>query len=318
MPRAGVWLGWKTDFTKHTVPLDEILSGGPPRDGIPPIDRPLFKPAGEVTDIPAREPVIVYPLDGDARAYPLRVLTWHEIVNDAVAGRPIAVTYCPLCNAALVFDRRIAGRVLDFGTSGLLRKSDLVMWDRQTESWWQQFSGDAIVGTYAGTELKLLPSRVMAYGDFVKQWPNNPVLVPRNPHLRPYGRNPYVGYDKRSGPLGFFKGDLPKGMPAMAHVVVARTANGPVAIALALLAERKRVEEDGVIFTWRPGQASALGSGEIAKSHDIGNVAVTDAAGAPLVHDITFAFVFNAFVKDATVLTGKGQVNLANGERTAR
>jgi len=310
--------GWKTDFNKHTVPLDEILPGGPPRDGIPPIDRPLFKPANDVTGIAAREPVIVYPLDADARAYPLRILTWHEIVNDEIAGKPVAVTYCPLCNASLVFDRRVGDRVLDFGTSGLLRKSDLVMWDRQTESWWQQFSGEGIVGHFAGTKLKLLPSRVMAYGDFIKQWPHNPVLVPRNPALRPYGRNPYVGYDKRTAPLGFFQGELPKGLPVMAHVVIARTPKGPVAVSLALLAERNRIENDGVIFTWRPGQASALGSGEIAQSHDIGNVAVTDTAGAPLVHDIAFAFVFNAFVKNATVLTGKGRVNLANGQIVTR
>jgi hypothetical protein len=128
--------GWKTDFSKANVPLTDIRSGGPPRDGIPPIDRPEFKPASDIKGLAKREPVIVFPLGANARAYPLRILTWHEIVNDSIDGMPVAVTYCPLCNASLVFDRRLFGRVLDFGTSGLLRNSDLVMWDRQTESWW--------------------------------------------------------------------------------------------------------------------------------------------------------------------------------------
>jgi len=309
--------GWKTDFGKATVPLGEIISGGPPRDGIPPIDQPLFRSARDVKNLPGREPVIVYPLDENARAYPLRILMWHEIVNDTVAGLPVAVTYCPLCNAALVFDRRVAGRILDFGTSGLLRHSDLVMWDRQTESWWQQFSGEAIVGAYAGTSLKLLPSRISAYDEFRQRWPDNPVLVPRNPHLRDYGRNPYAGYDEAATPI-LFRGELPRGLPAMARVVVARTPQGPVAVSLAYLAQRERIAHQGVVFTWRSGQASALGAADIAKGKDVGNVEVSDAGGAPLVHDITFAFVYNAFVKDATVLTDKGVVSLAGGEPAAQ
>lgn len=305
--------GWKTDFARTTIPFSEILSGGPPRDGIPPIDRPQFKPALEVNDIAAREPVIVYPLDARARAYPLRVLMWHEIVNDNIGGMPVAVTYCPLCNASLVFDRRVDGRVLDFGTSGLLRNSDLVMWDRQTESWWQQFSGEAIVGSYVGSSLKILPSRVMAYGEFRERWPDGQVLVPENPSLRQYGRNPYAGYDDASSPF-LFRGELPKGLPAMARVVVAREGKRSVAVSLALLAQRGEILRDGVTFKWRKGQASALGDADIAKGKDVGTVEVIGADGAPMVHDVTFAFVFNAFVKNAVVLTDKGPVRLATGE----
>lgn len=308
--------GWKTDFSKATVPLGEIISGGPPRDGIPPIDQPLFKRANEV-DLPGREPVIVYPLNAEARAYPLRILVWHEIVNDSVAGIPITVTYCPLCNAAIVFERRVAGRILSFGTSGLLRHSDLVMWDRQTESWWQQFTGEAIVGAYVGTSLKLLPSRIVAYDEFSRRWPDNQVLVPRNPHLRDYGRNPYTGYDEAAAPM-LFRGELPRGMPAMARVVVARTPKGQVAVSLSYLSQLERIEHEGVIFTWRSGQATALGGSEIAEGKDVGNVEVFDASGAPLVHDIVFAFVYNAFVKDATVLTEKGIVSLSNGKPAVR
>jgi Protein of unknown function (DUF3179) len=137
----------RTDFSQSSVDLGEIKSGGPPKDGIPAIDNPRFeqlvggRTEGWATALADVEPVISLTIEDDARAYPLRVLTWHEIANDVVGGVPVAVTYCPLCNAALVFERTLDGRVLDFGTTGKLRHSDLVMYDRQTESWWQQFAG---------------------------------------------------------------------------------------------------------------------------------------------------------------------------------
>ena len=131
---------WKTDFSLHSVPYSEILSGGPPRDGIPPIDNPEFTTFDDANEwLGDQEPVIIFKINGDVRAYPLQILTWHEIVNDVVGGVPVAVTFCPLCNAAITFDRTLDGVVHDFGTSGRLRNSDLIMWDRQTESWWQQF-----------------------------------------------------------------------------------------------------------------------------------------------------------------------------------
>jgi hypothetical protein len=126
----------RTDFANAAVPLHEIQSGGPPQDGIPSIDRPRFRIAAQHRGLDAQEPVIGLVVGVDARAYPLRILMWHEIVNDVVGGVPVAVTYCPLCNTSIVFDRRVDGRVLDFGTTGKLRHSDLVMYDRQTESWW--------------------------------------------------------------------------------------------------------------------------------------------------------------------------------------
>jgi Protein of unknown function (DUF3179) len=137
-------LEWpNTDFTRHSVDLEEIIPGGPPKDGIPSIDEPEFVPVAEAA-LPENEPVIGLVVGEDARAYPLRILIWHEIVNDVVGGVPVAVTYCPLCNTGLVFDRRVGEEVLEFGTTGKLRRSDLVMYDRTTESWWQQFLGEAI------------------------------------------------------------------------------------------------------------------------------------------------------------------------------
>jgi hypothetical protein len=144
--------GWKTDFAKHSVPLSEFASGGPPRDGIPPIDRPKPTSQTEADEwISDREPVLAVEVGREVRAYPLQIMVWHEIVNDTLGGRPIAVTYCPLCNSSLVLDRRVRGRTLTFGTTGNLRNSDLVMWDRQTESWWQQLSAEAVVGELTGT-----------------------------------------------------------------------------------------------------------------------------------------------------------------------
>jgi len=159
--------GWKTDFARHCVPLSEITSGGPPRDGIPPLDRPTFDEAALAdTWLEPQEPVIVVAEANEARAYPLQILIWHEIVNDTLAGRPVVVTFCPLCNTSLVYDRRVGGRELTFGTTGDLRYSDLVMWDRQTESWWQQATGEAIVGELTAMRLARVPSVVLSYEEF--------------------------------------------------------------------------------------------------------------------------------------------------------
>jgi len=152
--------GWATDFSLHTVPLDEIVSGGPPKDGIPALDHPNFVGVAEARRwLEDDDPVLVIETEGASRAYPYQVLIWHEIVNDEIDGLPLAVTYCPLCNTALVFARRHGERTLDFGTTGRLRHSDLIMYDRQTETWWQQATGEAIVGTLAGETLELYPAQ---------------------------------------------------------------------------------------------------------------------------------------------------------------
>jgi len=184
-------LEWpRTDFTRCTVPLAEILSGGPGKDGIPAMDQPASRPVAEETSLDPQEPVISLQLNGQARAWPLRYLIWHEIANDTLGGIPVAATFCPLCNAAIVFDRRLDGQVLDFGTTGNLRKSDLVMYDRQTESWWQQYTGEAIIGELAGKTLSVLPSRLESWAEFSTRHPGGQVLVPADPDFRPYGANP--------------------------------------------------------------------------------------------------------------------------------
>ncbi len=199
----GLKVGWKTDFTKFAVPLSEFESGGPGKDGIPALSDPKLVDAGHADYLKAQEPVIELEVGDDARAYPLEILTWHEIVNDDVGGVPVAVTFCPLCNTALVFDRRVEGKTLEFGTTGNLRNSDLVMYDRQTESWWQQFGGEAVVGRYTGTTLRQLPARIVAWREFEREHPDGRVLSRDTGYSRPYGQNPYRGYDE-AGSLPIF------------------------------------------------------------------------------------------------------------------
>ncbi len=293
-----------TDFSRTSIDFSEILSGGPPKDGIPSIDKPVFAQQSEVSDLADTEPVITVAIDGEARAYPLRVMIWHEIVNDEMAGTPISVTYCPLCNSAVVFDRRIAGKILDFGTTGKLRKSDLVMYDRQTESWWQQFTGEAIVGELNGTTLKTIPARLESYALFRERHPKGRVLVPNDPGMRAYGRNPYAGYDGRGRPLGFFQGPLPDYINPMARIIAYKVDGQPGAVALNLLSEKKRLEFGDIVMTWQAGQNSALDAGEIGSGRDVGNIVVQRKSQGGLkdmVYDVTFAFVFHAFHPDRKI-----------------
>jgi len=290
-----------TDFAKHAVDFDEILSGGPPKDGIPAIDDPLMAPIENIFDLPDQEPVIAVEVAGDLHAYPLRVLIWHEIVNDTVGGVPVAVTYCPLCNSAVVFDRRLDGRVLDFGTTGKLRNSDLVMYDRQTESWWQQFLGEAIVGELTGKVLEMLPSRVESFARFRARG-GAKVLVPRDQTIRRYGLNPYREYDSRAAPYPFFRGTLPEGIPPLERVVVV----GGEAWSFGLLRRQRRVTKGDLVITWEPGQNSALDATAISTGRDVGNVVVQRQTANGLedaVHDVSFAFAFHAFHPEGVIHT---------------
>nr|WP_319386147.1 DUF3179 domain-containing protein [uncultured Roseibium sp.] len=298
--------GFSTDFSIHSVDLGTIFSGGPPKDGIPSIDEPRFQPAKEIDWLQDNEPVIFLELDGTAKAYPLQILIWHEIVNDRIGDTPVSVTYCPLCNSSVVFDRRIDGTLLDFGTTGLLRNSDLVMYDRQTETWWQQFTGEGIVGTHTGRELKMIASRVTAFEAFRKEHPAGAVLARPTFSPRSYGTNPYAGYDSRSAPYPFFQGDLPDGINPMARVVVVRDDDDVFAVALDHVRTNGPVAiSDSIDVRWAGEQASVLDQRETERGRAIGSVeAFKTVAGGqmPLVHDVTFAFVAHAFHPDVAIL----------------
>lgn len=297
--------GWsKTDFSKKSIDYSEILSGGPPRDGIPSIDNPKFAALAEVKSLTGTEPVIGLEIEGDARAYPLQILIWHEIVNDTVGGMPVSVTYCPLCNSAIVFDRRLDGKVFDFGTTGKLRNSDLVMYDRQTESWWQQFTGQAIVGELTGKELRTIPARLESFDNFKARHPDGQVLVPNNKDMRAYGRNPYVGYDSSTRPF-LYSGDLPKDINPMARVVVVKADGKANAVTLDLLRKKGEVKVGDISLKWQKGQNSALDASRIADSRDVGNVTAQRKSAngkEDVVYDVTFAFVFHAFHPERPII----------------
>ena len=300
--RAGPeeWRGeWpRTDFSRHFVAYREIISGGVPKGGIPAIDHPSFVPVGEAHGLVPREPVIAVAIGGEARAYPLRILIWHEIVNDTVGGVPVAVTWCPLCNVSVVFDRRVAGRTLSFGTTGKLRKSDLIMYDRQTESWWQQFGGECIVGRLLGAQMKFVPARVESFARFRARFPHGRVLVPPD-NARPYGENPYVGYDRAKRPF-LYQGPLPEGVPPLERVV----SVGDEAWTLDLLKKRHRIEKGDLVITWEPDQIDPLYTATIDRGADIGNVVVqrrTSHGLVDAVYDESFAFAFHAFHPHAPI-----------------
>jgi Protein of unknown function (DUF3179) len=259
------------------VPLSQFDAGGPPRDGIPPIDRPrIISLADGDTFLTPREPVIVVRVGEQARAYPERILVWHEIVNDTLAGRPIAVTYCPLCNTAIAFDRRVGGRTLTFGTTGMLRNSDLVMWDRQTQSWWQQFTGTALVGALTGTRLRPLDAQVLSWLMFKQSFPHGTVLSQNTGFYRPYGTNPYIGYDEQ--PATFFRGRTDPRLPAKDRVVAVFGAGGTTVVPLSALAKARvvagRAGHTPFVVLYRHGVVSALDAPRIPASRDVGAAAV--------------------------------------------
>lgn len=184
------------DFSKHSIPLNEILSGGPSKDGIPAIDRPLFVPASKAsrTFLADGDRVIALMVNGKKKAYPIKILNWHEIVNDRIGGLNVVVTFCPLCGTGMVFDANAAGRKLNFGVSGLLYQSDVLLYDRQTESLWSQIKQEAVTGKLTGTRLKLLPSTQTTWGAWKKQHPDTLVLSTQTGHFRDYDSDPYEDY----------------------------------------------------------------------------------------------------------------------------
>jgi hypothetical protein len=291
-----------TDFSLTSVDnWGEILSGGPPKDGIPALGDPAFKPAAQETRIAGNEPVMVVKIgQAKARAYPIRYLTWHEIVNDSVANVPVAVTFCPLCNSAMVFDRRTEHDVLSFGVSGKLRNSDMIMYDHQTESWWQQAVGEAIVGDLTGTELKSLPSWMESWDRFRAAHPDGLVMEEPN-YPRRYGHNPYQGYDTSSRPFLYKGENPPHGIAPLARVVRV----GDKAWPLERVRRAGGVSEAGIQISWEAGQASALDAGQIAKGRDVGNVRVRDRQGRDVAHDVMFAFAFHAFWPEGNWMLGR-------------
>ncbi|MFW5684112.1 MAG: DUF3179 domain-containing protein [Spirochaetota bacterium] len=267
--------GFTTDFSRSIVPGSEIISGGPPKDGIPAIDDPRFIPVDDVDWLGEDEPVFVVTAGGDTHIYPLQILTYHEIVNDEVGGVPLAVTYCPLCNTGIVFDRRHDGRVLDFGTTGRLRYSNLLMYDRQSESWWQQATGQGVVGRYAGEQLSLHPSLMLPWDVASARHAEASVLSRETGYSRAYGSNPYTGYDTSTRPFLYRGPEVGSQYNPMARVVQVVVGGESLAVAYPVLEERGLVQErvggEPVVVLWEPGTASALDARSIRSGRDVGS-----------------------------------------------
>lgn len=279
---------WKTDLSKRSIPLSELRPEGPPKDGIPSLDSPRFVAASEASRwLAPGEPVILVELGGLARAYPLQILLWHELVNDTLAGVPILVSYCPLCNSSLVFDRRIGGRTHSFGVAGFLRHNSLVMYDRESESLWQQVTGEAIVGSLTGTLLTPIASRVVSFDAFLKNHPAGQVLGRETGYSPAYGQSTYIGYEF---------GDLPPAGGAkpvrsggrLNRVIAVRVEGRRRAYSFNLLRSRKVLEDKvkGIryVIFFDPAVLSPMDAPKIAESRTAGTAAAYVAAldGRPL------------------------------------
>ena len=286
-----------TDATKANIPIEEILSGGPPPNGIPALGFVAdWQGAAEATAEPSfvsqdeaaswlgeKEPVIAFEVGGEAKAYPLQILTWHEIVNDEVGGVPVAVTFCPLCNSALAFDRRIpvtetelsevsglnadiaptdldeaflerytaqggsadvmGGVEVSFGVSGALYNSNMLMFDNQTSTLWSQLLGVGSVGALTDTRLLRYPAQIVSFAEFRMAYPDAPVLSRDTGFNRRYGQNPYVGYDDVDSPAFLFEGETDGRLPPKTRVISVETPDEDVAYPFEVLSEANVVSD---------------------------------------------------------------------------
>jgi hypothetical protein len=271
-----------------------IVGGGPPPDGIPAISHPRFLRAAQVNFLSATEPVLALQIGADARAYPVEILIWHEIVNDTVGGVPVAVTYCPLCNSAIAYGRRVAGRVLSFGTSGRLYNSNLVMYDRQTQSLWAQFTGQAIAGVLTRHQLHPYPMQTVSWAAWRAGHPRGWVLSRDTGYTRPYGANPYPGYDDIHSQPVLFSGRVNGRYTAMTRLVGVHYGGEAVAVLLNALRHRRVIDltlaGQPVIVWWQPGTASALSGTTIAGGTDVGATgAFSPVVGGRRLHFLAVA-----------------------------
>ncbi|MEM8925376.1 MAG: DUF3179 domain-containing protein [Actinomycetota bacterium] len=273
---ASVTGDWSTDWTRRTIDIGSLQVGIPvndPRDRIPPIDEPKFEPIAAADWLDDREPGALVQHDGEARFYPLSILTRHEIVNDRFGDTPVIVTYCPLCNTAISFDGRVDGRPLRFGVSGLLRNSDLVMWDNSTLTLWQQLTGEAIVGELAGTQLELISTSIVSYGQVRQDFPEALSLARDTGFSIDYGANSYVGYSSSATPF-LFDGDPDPRYPALSRVVGVTVDGTEKAYPFETLVEVGAVNDEvagvPVAVLWGGDTADALDGQVIADSAAIG------------------------------------------------
>ena len=268
---------------------------------IAPIDNPQFESVAAGAEwLDERAPGVFVRYDGGARFYSLAILTQHEVVNDQLGDVPVAVTYCPLCNTGIVFDRRIDGTTHRFGVSGLLRKSDLVMWDDVTHSLWQQITGEGIVGTFAGTQLTIVPASIVSFSEFSETAPEGEVMSRDTGFNRSYGLNPYEFYSSRGAPYAFFDEEVDDRFPALERVVGVSSGGVekayPFSVISGLGVVNDVVAGSDVVVFWGGDTADALDSALIDASQAIG----TGVAYSPIVdgQKLTFQQVSDSVFED--------------------
>jgi len=281
--------GFTTDFTRMLIDPDEILSGGPQKDGIPAIDTPSYTSIEDAAGwLEGNEPVIMVRIGDKPRIYPLQILMWHEIINDELNGLPITITFCPLCNTGIVFNRNFSGNTLDFGTTGRLRNSNLIMYDRQTESWWQQATGEAVIGEYAGENLVMIPALTLSFAEAQTADPTADVISRETGYSRPYGQNPYTGYDAPGNKPFLFQGEIDTEHDAMDRVLVVKHKGEERIIAYSEVREMGMLQiiiaGDPVVLFWTSGASSALDASRLSEGRDVGslNAFVSEVSGKRL------------------------------------
>ncbi|MGH2747615.1 MAG: DUF3179 domain-containing protein [Actinomycetota bacterium] len=316
-----------TSGTEPLVDPDDIISGGPPPDGIPPIDEPKFLSIAEVDFLEPQEPVVSLVIEDDARAYPLQIMTWHEIANDTVGGVPVTVTFCPLCNTAYAFEQpEIEGEITTFGTSGKLYNSNLVMYDRATESLWPQALGQAVIGPLTGTTLERVPSQIVSWEEFRTSFPDGKVLSRDTGHVRSYGRNPYPGYDEVGSMPFLFKGEVDGRLAAVERILGVETENEKFAFPYFAL---EKAATDGaaainsevggvpILVVWKAGAVSALDDASIAASKEVGAAFAFSRAmdGRVLSFDVTDGQIVDRQTKSTWNIFGHANSGPLDGQR---
>lgn len=258
---------------------EKILSGGPPPDGIPSIDAPNFTTIADADNwLEAQEPIIFVRIGDEARAYPMQILMWHEIVNDRFGGIPITVTYCPLCNSSFTFDRRVSDQMLDFGTTGYLYGGALLMYDRQSHTLWAHFGGTGLAGPLANDKLEIIPSSIISWSQFKEEYPDGEVLSKETGFSRNYGQNPYIGYDNVNEPPFLFSGHIDDTLAPKERIVAVEYDGKTKAYLLEDLQEDGVIHDDisgrPVVLFYQQGTASGLDASSVAGGKDVGSTFV--------------------------------------------
>ena len=272
---------WRTNTEKRTINLDDLESPAVTKDSIPAIDRPRFVAVNDARKwLSDNEPVIALQVNGVSRAYPMEIIVWHEVVNDVIGGVPVAVTFCSVCHSAIAFDRRLERRILWFGVSGFVYGANMILYDRETESWWQQFTGEAVVGDLTGKKLRSLPAVIISFAEFASAYPNSEVLSRQTGYVRDYGRNPHLKYDKLNGYPSHFRGKPDERLVPMERVIGVEIEGYAKAFPYHLSRARHviydRIGAHEIVVFHADGTLSALDEEDMKRSRDVGSTGVFD------------------------------------------